>query len=97
MGGGKGVQQSTQLPPPPQPVVKLDPVTSGAEAALVGAQKDSYASSVETDAEKEAKGKLGASAPATPTPASARKRPAQRTAGSQLQAGGLGTSAVLTG
>jgi len=96
MGGGKGVQQSTQLPPPPQPVVKLDPVTSGAEAALVGAQKDSYASSVETDAEKEAKGKLGASAPATAAPA-ARKRPAQRTAGSQLQAGGLGTSAVLTG
>lgn len=58
MGSGGSKTPST-LPPPPQPVIKYDPATSAAEAALAGAKKDSYASSVETDEQKQKRQNLG--------------------------------------
>lgn len=95
MGGGGSQQATTQLPPPPPPKIQIDPVTSGAEAALVGAAKDSYASRTETEEEKKAKADLGATKP-TQTQPTTRKR-AKTPATTMSQAAGLGSSAVLTG
>lgn len=94
MGSG-GSSQPTQasLPPPPQPTIQYDPATSAAEAALAGAKKDSFASSVESDEERTKKAALGAPAPVAPKPQ--RKRAA---ATMMAPAGtGMGASAVLTG
>jgi len=95
---GKGGQQTpATLPPPPQPVIQYDPATSAAEAALASARKQSFASTTETEDEKNKRAQLGA-APQTnvtgqPKPAPRRRRdPA-----SMMPASGIGSSAVLTG
>jgi hypothetical protein len=100
MGGGGGQQQSSTIPPPPTPAIKIDPATSGAEAALAGAAKDSYAARTETDEQKAEREKKGQPATTLATPAiqTEGRRRAPRTPASTMSAAqNLGQSAVLTG
>lgn len=86
LGGGGSKQPSTPAPPP-TPVIKYDPATTAAEAALADAAKQSYATSVETEDEKAKKSQLG-KAPAQQAMTRSVAQPVGNT---------IGSSAVVTG
>lgn len=97
MGSGGSKQTASTLPPPPQPVIKYDPATSAAEAALAGAKKDSFASSVETEEQKEKRASLGQVQPAQPAAAAKPMRKPKSAATMMAPTGSMGSSAIVTG
>lgn len=96
MGSG-GSQTPSTLPPPPQPVIKYDPATTAAEAALAGAAKDSYASRTETEEEKEQRASLGQVQPVQSVQSAKPMRKPKSAATMMTPAGNMGAAAIVTG
>ena len=99
MGSGGSQPATASLPPPPQPVIKYDPATSAAEAALAGSAKDSFASRTESEEDQQKKGQLGKPQAAPTSTNTLLPRKQSKAAASMMSGtgGGMGQSAVITG
>lgn len=96
MGGQAKQQPPAELPPPPAPVIKYDPTALAAERALVGAPKQSFATSVDAEEEERKRAQLGkveVEGSNAPKP----RRRTERNPGSMVPTAGMNQSAVLTG